>query len=435
VVRHILDFLKPETKAVGTGRQAGKQPTILWLTSPIGLGHVRRDLAIVNEIRRCVPGLAVEWFCGEPSRSYLKAAGETIHPLSGALQDECGQFERKASAYTLDAVEAVWEMDRVFNSNFAVFTDAARTKAYDLVVGDESWEVDQYLHYNPSLKMAPFVFLTDMSGASAVSEDKARNAHVHAYNGIWVEAREIHPEACDLSLFIGEPHDVPDTLFGDGLPLRRKWTEEHFRFTGYVLPFDPAAYVDRAGLRAKLGFSPEDKVLLVAVGGTSVGRPLIEKCLEAQVGLGERVPGIRTVVLCGPRIAPKSFPPLAGVEFRSVTPDPVQWYAACDLAVVQGGLSTTMELTALGRPFLYFPLKEHFEQQECVALRLSRHRAGVRMDFHRTTPQQLAEAVAANIGRPVSYEPVPTDGAKKAAAMIGELLQKGRPAPESLGRC
>ena len=31
--------------------------------------------------------------------------------------------------------------------------------------------------------------------------------------------------------------------------------------------------------------------------------------------------------------------------------------AACDLAVVQGGLTTTMELTAAKRPFLYFPLR------------------------------------------------------------------------------
>jgi hypothetical protein len=29
---------------------------------------------------------------------------------------------------------------------------------------------------------------------------------------------------------------------------------------------------------------------------------------------------------------------------------------------VQGGLTTSMELTANGRPFLYFPLGHHFEQ-------------------------------------------------------------------------
>jgi UDP-N-acetylglucosamine:LPS N-acetylglucosamine transferase len=110
------------------------------------------------------------------------------------------------------------------------------------------------------------------------------------------------------------------------------------------------------------------------------------------------------------------------VEFQPFTPDPIKLYAACDLAVVQGGLSTTMELTALGRPFLYFPLKDHFEQEQFVDFRLKRYKAGVRMDFHRTSPSQLAEAIAANIGVPVNYRPVNTDGAKKAASMIIGLL-------------
>jgi hypothetical protein len=36
--------------------------------------------------------------------------------------------------------------------------------------------------------------------------------------------------------------------------------------------------------------------------------------------------------------------------------------AACDLAIVHGGLTTCMELTAARRPFVYVPLRHHFEQ-------------------------------------------------------------------------
>jgi hypothetical protein len=75
-------------------------------------------------------------------------------------------------------------------------------------------------------------------------------------------------------------------------------------------------------------------------------------------------------------------------------------------------------------PFLYFPLGDHFEQQSFVGFRLARYRAGFRMDFDATSPEQLADAVAAHMGRPVSYGPVPVDGAKKAASMIADLLQK-----------
>ncbi|MFH1629475.1 MAG: alpha/beta fold hydrolase [Pseudomonadota bacterium] len=422
---HILDFLKPELGQLPPKRRQDGPPRILWISSPIGLGHVKRDLAIAEEMREKISGLTIHWLCVDPVRSFLEGAGEEIHRLSDALWDESGHFERYGKAYSLDATEAYWEMDKLLNNNFMVFTDAVREDGYDLVVGDESWEVDQYLHYNPSLKTAPFVFMTDFVGASNVSEDKTKRAHVYNVNGTWVEMREVHPEASDLSIFIGDLEDIPDREFGEGLPNMRAWAKEHFSFPGYALPFDLADYSDRQTLRTELGFSPEDKILLVAVGGTSVGRPLIEKCLEAQPILKEKIHGIRIVVLCGPRIAPDSFDHLDGIEFLPFVKDPIRYYAACDLAVIQGGLSTAMELTALGRPFLYFPLKDHFEQQHLVELRVKRYKAGVRMDFDDTSPSELAEAIANNMGTSVNYAPVNTDGAKKAASMIIEVLQKG----------
>ncbi|MBL7177907.1 MAG: alpha/beta fold hydrolase [Desulfobacteraceae bacterium] len=422
---HILDFLKPEMRKPSPQRRHEGPPRILWVSSPIGLGHVKRDLAIAEELRKKMPDLSIHWLCVDPVRSFLEGVGEEIHPLSEALWDENGHFESYGKAYSLDATEAYWEMDKLLNNNFMVFTDAVREDGYDLVVGDESWEVDQYLHYNPSLKTAPFVFMTDFVGASNVSEDKTKRAHVYNVNGTWVEMREVHPEASDLSIFIGDLEDIPDRPFGEGLPNMREWAKEHFRFPGYVLPFDPTDYSDRQALRRDLGFSPEDKILLVAVGGTSVGRPLIEKCLEVQPILKEKIPGIRIIVLCGPRIDPKSFGQFESVEFLPFVRDPIKYHAACDLAVIQGGLSTAMELTALSRRFLYFPLKNHFEQQDYVPFRLKRYNAGVRMDFDGTSPSELAEAIRNNMGTSVNYAPVNTNGAKKAASMIIELLQKG----------
>jgi UDP:flavonoid glycosyltransferase YjiC (YdhE family) len=90
--------------------------------------------------------------------------------------------------------------------------------------------------------------------------------------------------------------------------------------------------------------------------------------------------------------------------------------------VVQGGLTTTMELTANGRPFLYFPLRHHFEQNFHVRHRLERYGAGRCMDFDESTPEVIAAAIATEIGRDVSYRPVEADGAARAAARIAELL-------------
>jgi UDP-N-acetylglucosamine:LPS N-acetylglucosamine transferase len=97
--------------------------------------------------------------------------------------------------------------------------------------------------------------------------------------------------------------------------------------------------------------------------------------------------------------------------------------AACDLAVVQGGLTTTMELTACGRPFLYVPLQHHFEQSFHVPHRLDRYRAGHRLDYVTATPDVLADAIAAEIGREVDYRPVERDGARRAAAHLADMLR------------
>ena len=128
------------------------------------------------------------------------------------------------------------------------------------------------------------------------------------------------------------------------------------------------------------------------------------------------------IVVAGPRIDPATLPGADGLEIRSYVPDLDRHLAACDLAVVQGGLTTAMELTANQRPFIYFPLTHHFEQNRHVRHRLERYGAGRRMDFDDSPPAAIAAAIAQEIGRDVRYRPVAPDGAARAAALISELL-------------
>jgi hypothetical protein len=81
-----------------------------------------------------------------------------------------------------------------------------------------------------------------------------------------------------------------------------------------------------------------------------------------------------------------------------------------------------MELTASRRPFLYFPLAHHFEQNYHVRHRLDRYRAGRCMDYQASGPADIAAAIAAEIGQPADYRPVATDGAGRAASLLAELL-------------
>ena len=163
---------------------------------------------------------------------------------------------------------------------------------------------------------------------------------------------------------------------------------------------------------------------MVTVGGSGVGGALLRRVVASFAEAKRLVPALRMIVVTGPRIDPAALAgtDTEGLEIRPYVPRLYEHLAACDLAVVQGGLTTAMELTANRRPFIYFPLKHHFEQNFHVHHRLERYGAGRRMEFDDSPPDSIAEAIAQEIGRTVDYRPVETDGAQRAARSIAELL-------------
>jgi predicted glycosyltransferase len=92
--------------------------------------------------------------------------------------------------------------------------------------------------------------------------------------------------------------------------------------------------------------------------------------------------------------------------------------ACCDLAVVQGGLTTTMELVANRRPFICVPLRGHFEQNGHVAFRLQRYGAPPPTAYEDTSPEQLAALMRERLGAPVDYLRVRPHGAERAAELL-----------------
>ena len=399
-----------------------RAPRILYLSSPIGLGHVRRDLAVVRALREERPGVEVEWLTQSPVAEFLLQAGETLHPASRHLVSESTHFESESGEHDLHAFEAVRRMDEVLVNNFMVFDDLVSRESFDLWVGDEAWDLDHFLHENPGLKRAPFVWMTDFVGWVPMPDGGEREAFLTAdYNAEMVEHVARHPGLRDRSVFVGDPEDVVDVPLGPDLPTARAWTEQHFDFAGYVMGERPAP-ADRAALRRRLGYADDDVVCLVSVGGSGVGTHLLGRVAAAYPDVRRRVPGLRMVMVAGPRIDPGSIDAPAGVEVHGFLPDLDLHHAACDVAVVQGGLSTTMELVASGRPFLYFPLGHHFEQQVHVRHRLDRHRAGRAMDYRDADPGRIADALVEELGRRPAYLPVPTDGARVAAQLVAEVL-------------
>jgi len=423
LLRGFAESLVPDaTRQRAWTRARHRRRRALCICSPIGLGHVRRDLAIVDELRRLHPDLEIDWLTQHPVTEVLAERGERVHPASRWLANESAHIESEAGEHDVAVFEAVRQMDEILVANFMVFADLVEEEAYDLWIVDEGWDVDHFLHDNPELKRAPYAWLTDFVGWLPMPE---RGGYEELLTGDWnaehVEQLRRYPRLRDRSVFVGNPGDLVDAPLGPGLPTVREWGMERYAFPGYVGGSAPPA--DREELRAELGYRPDEQVCLVAVGGSGVGVHLLRRVVEAFPLAEKRVPGLRMVVVAGPRIDPASICSPYGVEVRGYVPRLHRHLAACDLAVVQGGLTTTMELVAARRPFLYVPLEEHFEQQVHVPQRLAQYGAGRRMSYAQARdPETLADAMAVEIRRPVDYRPVETDGAARAAALLGELL-------------
>jgi pimeloyl-ACP methyl ester carboxylesterase/predicted glycosyltransferase len=422
LVREFGHSLTPPEPHDGQWRRGkSRQRRALYVSSPIGLGHARRDVAIAQELRRLVPDLEIDWLAQHPVTRVLEAEGERIHPASAELANESTHIESESAEHDLHCFQAIRRMDEILCANFMLFHDLVREEHYDLWIGDEAWELDYYLHENPEQKRAAYVWLTDFVGWLPMPDGGEREAFLTAdYNAEMIEHIARFPRVRDQAIFVGNADDVLPERFGPELPAIRDWTEQHYDFAGYVTGFEPV--VDRERVRAELGYSPGEQVCVVTVGGSGVGADLLARVISAFPEAKEQVESLRMIVVAGPRIDPATLPVSEGLEVRAYVHDLYRHLAACDLAVVQGGLTTAMELTANRRPFLYFPLRHHFEQNFHVRHRLERYRAGRCMDFDEATPAVIAAAIAEEIGRETDYLPVEMDGAQRAAARIAELL-------------
>jgi predicted glycosyltransferase len=425
-VNRLISEFAGEALPPASRARVSKNPRALLVSSPIGLGHAWRDVAIARELRRQVPGLEVEWLAQPPLVTLLEACGETVHPASQELAPEAIHVDAESGEHELHAFEMIRRMDEILCANFMVFNDVVSQEKFDVWIGDEAWEVDHFLHENPELKTSPYVWMSDFVGFMPMPIGGEREARLVAdYNAEMLEHVERHPEIRDISIFIGDPADVVAERFGPGLPLIQEWTARHFQFSGYVLPFDSAERGDDRALRRSLGVDADERLIVGSAGGSAVGIHLLRRIAAGFRIVRVQDPKARMLLVCGPRIDPGEIEPVDGMEVVGYVHDLSRTLAASDLAVVQAGLSTTMELVAARRPFIHIPLRNHFEQNWHVAHRLRRYGAPPSTQYDDATPSGLAAQMLERLNAKVRYEPVESGGAARAAGLIASVLKVG----------
>src|SRR5262249_301316 len=96
-LREFFASVQPAQPAPAAGAREAPKPAkpraperkrVLYVSSPIGLGHAQRDVAIARELRKLVPGVEIDWLAQDPVTRVLAAEGERIHPGSAHLANE-----------------------------------------------------------------------------------------------------------------------------------------------------------------------------------------------------------------------------------------------------------------------------------------------------------------------------------------------------------
>ena len=394
---------------------------VLYISGSLGLGHIKRDLVIARELRALSPEVELAWIAADPASAIIEEAGERLHPEAASYANDNEPAEKAARDGQLNLLKYLMKASKDWRKNVDAFDRITAEEHFDLVVGDETYELNVGFMKQPELKRSPYVMIYDFIGLDAMTSNPMEWLGIYMWNRIWSKDFKAGRDPVhDRALFIGEEEDVADKPFGLLLPGRREWARSLCEFVGYVLPFDPSSLQDRPSIRARLGYGDEP-LIVCAIGGTAIGKEVLTLCGRSFTHLKERLDGLRMLLVCGPRLAAEALEVPDGVEIRGYVPDLYEHFAACDLAIVQGGGTTTLELTALKRPFIYFPIEGHFEQAQ-VAQRLERHRAGVRMFLSETSPRDLAEQAVTTLEAEASFAPIPVDGGRRAAELIAELL-------------
>ena len=327
------------------------------------MGHVARDVAIVEALRKLIGGVEVEWCSSEPASSYLVSRGERLLPLCRGLETLTGIVE---DLYNLGfrgsgGLKRLRESLEVLKKNWKIVGKLVSSKAYDVVVADEFWEI--VYNATPSVKRG-VVFLTDI---------------VYMPYTLWLPGmlvslavnRYFRKALLGFKklVYLNSPRELGSAkwlLFFGGRVAG--WLRENAVIAGYAPSFLPGTLPERGEARRLLGVGQDEYLVVVSVGGTSTRSIKLLNCIDNSFhilsGVVERVLGRRLVVayILGPRT--RWTPSRKGEsKVYGLVPDMRAFYAAADLFITRAGRTTTADLLCSGRNAVLVPIAHHMEQE------------------------------------------------------------------------
>jgi UDP-N-acetylglucosamine--N-acetylmuramyl-(pentapeptide) pyrophosphoryl-undecaprenol N-acetylglucosamine transferase len=286
-----------------------------FFSSPIGLGHVTRDIAIVNNFEN----ISINFITGSGAAKILKKIDckvqDVYNPPSFIIEN--GTLKNPA--------KWLWNYYQYYRDCKNISEKLLQKDKPDLVISDEDFAS---LTVAQNIKI-PTVLVTDIfethftKGIASFIEKKMNKS-----------MQEIIKK-CDVVIFPenGDDHD-------------------NIKMVG---PIVRQTNSTREKLRKKFSF--EKKTILISIGGTSAGLFLIEKALESILKINQE---LDIVLVSGPAISKK----YENVKNLGFVDNLHELIFAADVIISLAGKSTIDEANAYGTPAIFIPIKGHFEQED-----------------------------------------------------------------------
>ncbi len=333
-----------------------------FFSSPIGLGHVTRDSAIVQYF----PEISTKFVTGNAAAKFLKQLQFDVEDAyippqfiveNGLLQNQ---------------LRWLWKYYKYYKDCKNISSKIIKKEKPLVVVSDEDFAsitISQELNI-------PTVLITDVletrftSGFGSIIERKMNRS-----------MRDIIKK-CDV-VILPEKGDDKDNI-------RR------------VGPIVRTINNSREELRKKFSFNK--KTIVVSVGGTDVGKFLIEKTLKSTIQNDSEL-----VIVSGPSLKKDYGKNVRSLGFINNLHEII---FASDLIISLAGKSTIDESKSCGTPGIFIPIKNHFEQEDNAKEEGFSYNDVNKLDS--LISQKLEEK-----RNPQNY-----DGAKKAAEIIKNIFLK-----------
>jgi UDP-N-acetylglucosamine--N-acetylmuramyl-(pentapeptide) pyrophosphoryl-undecaprenol N-acetylglucosamine transferase len=335
---------------------------LIFFSSPIGLGHATRDVAISQNL----DSISKRFVSGDPASKFISQNGFDVDNLykPPPFQIENGNLKKP--------LKWLFKYYFYYKECKAMSSQILETHSPRLVISDEDF-ASLVIAQEKGMKT---ILITDIleakfaNGIGSIIENQMNKA-----------MRKIIKK-CDL-VIIPENGENEDNIVRVG-PIIRKTTQS------------------REQLRERFGF--DKKTIVVSIGGTDLGRFLIEKILEVYPKIDNH--DLELVIVSGPSFN-LDIPHIRNLGFVNNLHEVI---FAADLVISLAGKSTIDESRYYGTPGIFIPIKNHFEQEE------NAKEMGYNHDdiFH--LDKLIREKIYAK------RNPEFFDGSKKAAKLIKEFL-------------